>query len=202
MLTTRIIGSSGQQLKVNGEGEIGVVVHTHPPIKESRVSLPFRDYFKNAGSNDMKVSGTLAAPVEFSIDADANFDYYIKTLSVKLADAGATFDDFGNLSGALTNGVEFYWQSVTLGKLVIHDGIKDNLEFYRLSTNQVANNSIIDLSGGGADAVVVSVDLVSLFGNPWGVRLQKDTTDKLVFSVRDNVSGVDEFNIIGYGTKV
>lgn len=202
MLTTRIIGNSGQQLKVNGEGEIGVVVHTHPPIKESRVSLPFRDYFKNAGSNDMKASGTAENPVEFSIDADANFDYYIKTLSVKLADAGATFDDFGNLGGALTNGVEFYWQSQRLGKLVIHDGIKDNLEFYRLSTNQVADNSIIDLSGGGADAVVVSVDLASLFGNPWGVRLERGTTDKLVFGVSDDLSGVDEFNIIGYGTKV
>jgi hypothetical protein len=201
MITSRIIGSTGQQLKVNGEGEIGVVVHTHPPIRESRISLPFRGYFENSGSNDMIASGSLSAPVEYSIEADAEFDYYIKSLSVKLADATAKFNEFGALS-ALTNGVEFYWQSIKLGKLTIHDGIKDNIEWFRLSNTPITTASIIDLSGGGADAIVVQIDLAQLFGNPWGIRLKKDTTDKLTFSVRDNLAGLDEFNIIGYGTKV
>lgn len=200
MITARIIGANGKQLKVNGEGELAVSVHTHPPTDEVIESLPFRAYFENAGSNDMIVDGS-TTPVEFSINADADFDYYIKTISVKLADATAQFNEFGALS-ALTNGVEFLWRSIRVGELTIHDGIKDNIEWFRLANIPINRNSIIDLSGGGADAIIVQIDLATLFGNPWGVRLEKGTTDKLVFRVNDALAGLDEFNIIGYGTKI
>jgi hypothetical protein len=63
--------------------------------------------------------------------------------------------------------------------------------------------TIIDLSGGGADAVIVQWDLAKIFGSPWGVKLQGGTTEKLIFRINDNLSvGIDEFNIIGHGTKV
>lgn len=198
----KIVGSNGKPLKINGEGELSVSVHTHPPHDEETESLPFRSYFTNsAGSNNMVTTGTLAAPVDFSIDADDLFDYYVKSLSVKIADAGAKFNLFGALT-ALTNGIEFKWKNQSTGELIIHDAIKDNLEWFRLSNNPVVIDSIIDLSGGGADAVVVNIDLASLFGNPWGVRLTKGRTDQLVFSVRDTLTGITEFNIIGYGVKI
>lgn len=200
MITARIVGSNGQQLKVNGEGELAVTVHTHPPIDEVVESLPFRAYFENAGSNDMRVNGS-TTPVEFSLNADGNFDYYVKSISVKLADANAVLNKFGNLS-ALTNGVEFEWDSIRVGTQIIHDGIKDNLEFFRLTNGGFAPQ-IVDLSGAGADAVIAFIDLALLFGNPWGIRLEKGTTDKLLFRVNDDLSvGIDEFNIIGYGTKI
>ena len=200
MITSRIIGDNGKQLKVNGEGEISVNVHTHPPTDEVVESLPFRTYFENAGSNDMIVNGS-STPVEFSVNSDADFDYYIKSLSVKLADATAQFNEFGALT-ALSNGVDFEWVSQRVGPITIHDGIKDNIEWFRLSNTPITVNSIIDLSGGGADAIVIQIDLAQLFGNPWGVRLEKDTTDKLLFRVNDNLAGLDEFNIIAYGTKI
>ena len=198
MITARIVGANGQQLKVNGEGEITASIHTHPPTDEKIESLPFRSYFLNAGSNDMRVNGA-TTPVEFSIDTDADYDYFIKAINIKLADAGAKFNLFGALT-ALTNGIEFIWRSQSIGELTIHDGIKDNLEWYRLAN---ITPSIIDLSGGGADAVIVTVDMKILFSSNWGVRLTKGTTDKLIFRVNDNLSaGLDEFNIIGYGTKI
>lgn len=202
MITSRIIGGNGHELKINGEGEIPVSVHTHPPRDEKVESLPFRSYFKDsAGSNDMVAVGSLTTPVDYTIDADSNFDYFIKTLSVKVADAGAKFNLFGAL-GALSNGIEFKWKNQSTGELIIHDGIKDNLEWFRLSNNGVETSSIIDLSGGGADAVLVHIDLAVLFGNPWGVRLVKGRTDQLIFSVRDDLTGITEFNIIAYGTKI
>jgi len=201
MITSRIIGANGQQLKINGEGELAVTVHTHPPVDEVTESLPLRVYFENASSNDMRVNGA-TTPVEFSVDADSEYDKYIKTLSVKLADAGAQFNDFGSLS-ALTNGVEFIWRSIRVGEQIIHDGIKDNIEWFRLANIPISTTSIIDLSGGGADAIVIQIDLAQLFGNPWGLRLEKNTTDKLLFRINDNLStGIDEFNIIAYGTKI
>jgi hypothetical protein len=198
MIPVQLIGSDGKPIKVNGEGEIGTVVHTHPPRNESIQSLPFRSYFLNGASNDMRVDGS-STPVEFSIDADADYDYFIKSMSVKLSDPSAKLDKFGNLT-ALTNGVSFRWESQEIGELTIHDGIKDNLEFFRLSKQKA---EIIDLSGGGADAIVVTIDLAEMFGNPWGVRLTKGTTERLVMQVNDNLgTGIVEFNIIGYGVKI
>jgi hypothetical protein len=203
MITTQIVdGNSGDhRLKIQPEGEIGVVVHTHPPIKESRTGLPFRQYFTldgtPTGDKDMLVNGS-ATSVEFCIPANPDFDVYVKFIAVKLADAGAKLDKFGALT-PLTNGVQFEWQSQEIGALTIHDGIKDNLEFFRMSK---VIPSIVDLSGGGADAVIIPIDLSVMFGSPWGLKLTKGTTEKLIFRVRDNISAMDEFNIIGHGTKV
>lgn len=199
MITTKIIGANGQALRINGEGEISVTAHTHPPVDEVFESLPFRSYFTNTSSSiDMRVNGA-TTNVDFSINADSDYDYYIKSLSIKIADTGAQFNEFGALT-ALTNGVRFSWDSQKVGKLIIHEGLKDNLSFFRLSQQAP---SIIDLSGVGADAVLIDVDLALLFGTPWGLRLTKGTTEKLSFTVRDNLStGLDEFNIIGYGIKL
>ena len=201
MITTRVIDESGTALKVNTEGEIGVVVHTHPPIKESRTGFPFRQYFTldgtPNGSNDMIVDGS-TNPVEFCIPAEQNFDRFVKYISIKLADPTAKLDKFGALS-ALTNGVEFVWQSQAEGELIIHDGLKDNLEFFRLTNTTPV---ITDLSGGGADAIIVTWDLAKIFGNQWGLKLKQRTTEKVLFRVRDNLTGLAEFNIIGHGTKI
>lgn len=204
MVTTQISSGNGEayRLKVLDEGEIGVVVHTHPPIRESRIGLPFRQYFTvdgtPEGSNDLRVNGSTTS-VDFCIPAEETKDRFIKFIAVKLADAGAAFNEFGNLS-ALSNGIEFEWQSQEIGTLTIHDGIKDNLEWFRMS-EQVP--TIIDLSGGGADAVIVGIDLTKIFGSPWGLKLSAGSTEKLIFRVNDNLgTGIDEFNIIGHGTKV
>jgi hypothetical protein len=36
---------------------------------------------------------------------------------------------------------------------------------------------------------------------PWGLRLRKGTTDKLIFRVRDALAGLDIFNAIAYGIR-
>jgi len=204
MITTSITSGNGEdnRLKVLDEGEIGVVIHTHPPVKESRTGLPFRQYFTDdgtsSGDNDMRVNGA-TTNVDYYISASSEYEYFIKFISIKLADATAKLNEFGALT-ALTNGLEFIWESQSLGSLTIHDGIKDNLEFFRLSEMEPL---IIDLSGGGADAVIVQWDLAKIFGNPWGVKLGVGSLDRLIFRVNDNLgTGIDEFNIIGHGTKV
>ena len=79
------ISYNGNKLKVNGEGEISVTVHTHPPEDEETSSLPFRTYFLNGASNDMRVNGA-TTNVDFSINADDEFDYYIKSAFMKIMD--------------------------------------------------------------------------------------------------------------------
>ena len=203
MIKSQIIGdnANGSILKVFDEGEVGVVLHTHPPFKESRTSLPYRQYFTLDGTvdgdNNMIVNGA-TTPIEFCIPANPNYDVFIKFISIKIADTTAKLNEFGALP-ALANGVEFSWQSQTEGSLIIHDGLKDNLEFFRLSD---ITPNIVDLSGGGADAAIITWDLAKIFGNPWGLKLSIGTTEKIVFRVNDNLTGLDEFNIIGHGTRL
>ena len=113
MITSRIIGADGRQLKINGEGEIGAVIHQHPPIDEDVAALPFRQYFTDngasSGSNDMIVSASLASPQDFYIAASPEYDIYIKYITCEIADGGTpTLNKFGALS-SLTNGVKWLW---------------------------------------------------------------------------------------------
>jgi hypothetical protein len=197
-IKTSITNHHGIPWKVDLEGNGNVSVATHPPLDEKVIGLPFRKYFTNNGSNDMAVNGSLAAPVEFCVAADPIYDTWIKSVNIKLADAGAQFNEFGALP-ALANGVELLWSSQQIGEFVIHDGIKDNLEFFRLG-GQTPN--IVDISGAGSDAVIVQVDMFGIFSPPFGLRLRAGTTEKLVLNVRDNISGVDSFNVIAYGINV
>jgi hypothetical protein len=169
--------------------------------------LPIRQYFTDdgtsSGSNDMRVNGSTTS-VSFCIAAQADKDIYIKTIDVQISDNAAALDKFGALN-ALTNGVEFSYFSNETGELIIHEGIKDNLTFIRIGKGYgIGDGSSAfraDISGGGGtDTYFMRLDLAETFGLQWGLRLIKGTTAKIQFKVQDNLStGIDVFNIIGYG---
>ena len=188
---------SSNKLKIGEDGELTVTISSHPPSEEKHNSIPFRSFFENsAGSSDMIVNGSVT-PVSFEINASPLVDRYIKTISIKLADAGARFNLFGALS-ALTNGVRFVWESQAEGTIII-DEIKDNVELFRLSGQTPI---IIDISGGGADALIVNINMSVIFSMPFGIKLRKGTKDKLCFVVRDNLAGLDEYNTVGLGIEI
>jgi hypothetical protein len=200
---------NGNYAKVNGEGELNVVVHPHPPRNEVSMTLPFRQYFTDdgtaTGDSDMIVNGA-TTNVDFYITARPDYDIYIKTLTVQISDPGARLDQFGALT-ALTNGVEWSWVTSEEGEYELHEGIKDNLEFVKLSLGSPAFGAgttafRADTQGGaGEDTYLPAIDLGKTFGLPWGLRLRKGTQDKLVFKIKDNLTGLSTFNIIGYGVR-
>jgi hypothetical protein len=204
LIRSEIIDGGGTKtsLRIDDEGAIGAVVHPHPPRDEVKSPDPFRQYFTNNGSNDMLVDGSIT-PVDFTINASSEYDVYVGTMSVIIADAAATLNKFGNLA-ALTNGVEIFWETQDKGVVQIHEGLKTNLDFMRLSGGEPAigtgaDSFKADLSGGGADAYLPMIDIQDIFGLQWGLRLRKGTTDKIVVRIKDNVSGMDQFDIIAYG---
>lgn len=195
-----------EKLRINSEGAAHVVSHTHPPLDESINTFPFRSYFMTtAGSRDMRVNGS-ASSVEFSISARPDRDIWIKTISVRISDNGAKLDKFGALA-ELTNGVLFDYNTISLGSVIIHEGLKTNLSFLRLGVNSPAIGGVdafkADLSGGGADTYLPVIDIAGTFGMQFGLRLVKGTKDKLSFTIRDNLSaGLDTFDVIGYGIQI
>jgi len=216
MVDVRLVDGrdSSNAARINGEGEINVVVHTHPPKDEEDSALPFRQYFTDdghayvsGGSNakDMRVVGTLAAPLEFWIAADQEKDIYVQSTSVVISDATATLSQFGAIA-ALTNGCELHWLSAELGDIVIADELTSNFEFVRLSGGFPAfgngNNAFrANNVAGSSEAFMPYIDFQEVLGMPWGFRLRAGTNDRLVWRIRDDVSAVDRFDALAYGIR-
>lgn len=207
-----IVNGHQRTLSISDEGQAEVVVHPHPPRNEARggIAIPFRQYFTDdgtsSGSNDMIVNGS-STPQEFYIGAETQYDRYIKTISVEISDGGSpALNKFGDLS-ALTNGLSWSWFTQELGAYTLADSLKTNKDFVRLALGQPAfgdgaNAFLADVSGGGtAKSYLPVMDIGVMFGLPWGIRLQKETTDKLIFTVNDNLAGLVTFNIIAYGIR-
>lgn len=201
---------SGNKVSVGTAGELSVVVHGHPPLDERITTLPFRQYFTDdgtaSGDNDMVVNASLALPQDFSIEASQDFDIYIKTLSVQITDPGATLEEFGALP-ELTNGVKWIWKTAEEGDYELHDGITTNLEFIKTALGQPSFGTgteafKADIKGGaGDDTFLPVINLNTTFGLVYGVRLRKGTKDSIIFRVQDNLTGINTFNIIGYGLR-
>lgn len=189
---------NGNRLKVDKEGTANVVVHQHPPIEESIMAIPSVLDFENAaGSNDMQVVASLAAPQTFCIQARDDYDVYVKTIMVTIAQQNSVLNKFGNVT-ALINGVNFCWESQSLGSFVIKEAMKTNWDFVKLSRG---NPSFGDGTSafragnvsGNSEGYLPVIDFFALFGMQYGIRLRKGTLDKLVFEIRDDTTGVDEF---------
>lgn len=208
-ISSRLIGRNKTVAKVDDEGQLNVIVHPHPPIAEQKSALPYRSYFTlNADGStfDMRVDGSTTQQ-HFCINASNVYDRYIKTISVVIADVNAALNKFGNLA-ELTNGIEFQWFSQRTGTVVIADSIKTNFEFIRIAAG---NPSFGDGAGafkannvqGSAEGYIPIIDCAVTFGLPYGLRIKKDTTESIQFIIKDDLStGLDAFNIIGYGLEI
>lgn len=211
MLTCKLIGDTGKPLKINGEGEITVSIHQHPPIEEGVAALPFRSYFTTdgttSGTSTMNVNGA-TKNVDYYIKANQDYDIYIKYITVEIGDGGSpALNNFGALS-ALSNGVAFYWDTQKEPLYVLHEGIKTNKEFIRIASDTGAIGTgteayLADVSGGGTEkSYLPNMDMKEIYGLPWGLRLRKGSTDKLIFRIKDDLTGLSTFNAIATGTRV
>lgn len=213
MLKTAIVDGYGKgpKLKIQPEGTINAVIHPHPPQGEQLIAEPFRQYFStdglSSGSNDFTVDGSSTA-VDFYIKAIPDYDIYIKSISVVIGDGGSpTLNKYGALAG-LTTGVQWCLFNQEVGLYELHDGIKTNLEFIRLGVDTAGIGDgttafLADVSGGGTEkSYLPTIDLAETFGLRYGIRLRKGTTDKLIFTINDDLTDLTTHNAIGYGIRI
>ena len=154
----------------------------------------------------MRVDGSSTVQ-EFYISAQADRDIFIKTISIRIGDNGARLNLFGALA-ALGTGIKWSFTTTLLGEVTIKDGITTNLDFIRMGTDTAgigdgATAFRADVSGSSADTYLPVIDMTKTFGFPWGLRLQRGTTDKMSFVVQDDLStGMDTFDIFGFGAQL
>lgn len=201
---------SGNKASVNGNGSLNVVMADHPTLHDTTNSvIPFRSFMTQDGLGiitDMRVAGSAVAPIEFSVLADPEFDIYIKSIAFTIVDASSTLNKFGNIA-ALTNGCCLFWFTQDQGIVIIDDELKSNFDFVRLCAGQPAFG---DSAGsfragnviGNSEGYIPNLNITSVFGLNWGLRLRGGTTDKITVSIHDDTTLIDAFNVVCYGTKV
>lgn len=198
---------SGQRLKIEADNS-ALVTNTQVPPKSGIQDLrPFRQYLTDdgisTGDSDMRVDGSTNS-VDFYLSSPSDADRYIDTISIAIADAGAALNQFGNI-GALSTGVEIFYEDPKLGNVTIAEGLISNFEFLRMCAGGVhnigsgASSYRANNVQGNSEGFLMYLDFSEVFGMPWGIRLPKDTTLRLVVRINDNVSGVDKFDMIAYG---
>lgn len=198
-------------IKIGEEGDLLATIHPHPPIDETIISLPYRKYFTSFDVfpfKDMAQDGS-TTPIDFEVSALEDYDVFIKYIHVEIGDGGTpNLNKFGDLT-ALTNGVGWYWFTQEEGEYELHEGITTNKEF----TIRVGNDSagfgdgvnafLADVSGGGSEkSYFPRIDIAEGYGMPWGLRLRKGSTDRIIFRVQDNLSALTTFNIVAQGIRI
>ena len=163
---------------------------------------PFVSVLKNTlGSSDMRVVGTLSAPIEFSIPASTNADRFITAISFLISDAGANLNQFGALS-ALSNGCLLLYQTPASVTQVL-PALKTNFDFIRMALGSPAfGNAGTAFQAVNAVASAEAYIPVIHFSDwlpPFGLKLDINSGNKLVFQIRDDTTGVDAFDAIAFG---
>jgi len=207
MLKTSIHSpKNGYSLKINEDGSINAFIIPSPPLENQVSALPFSEYMKlnGNGTTSFIVNGAVTNQ-EFYIESKS-YDVYVNTIVFEIADAGATLSQFGALT-ALTNGLDFYYFNQSNGKYIIESGLKSNYDFVKLSNfdpSYGTGSSAFQLTNAisSAEAYVGVIDFEDVFGLPWGLKLRADSTDRLGFSVKDNLTGIDVMTMKVYGIRV
>jgi len=209
MITTQIAdGRGGGTLaQVDKDGNINVIAQPYPPKEAKQKLVPYSQFMTangtSAGSNDLIVNGA-TTPVNFWVGNVAYFDLYINRVSIQISDPGASLEKFGAIT-ALTNGVQLFYSSNETGEVIISDAWKANIDVFRDATSGkefgVSNSAwLVDIAGGGGlDTYFPVIDLDDAFGIPYGVRISKDSKDRLGVRIRDNLAGLSIFNVKVYG---
>jgi len=123
-----------------------------------------------------------------------------------LADAGATMNKFGNIT-ALSNGCNLEWKSNVLGIVSMGTALKSNFDFVQMADFNPSfgtGTSSFKASNveGTSEAYVPQIDFTVSYGFRWGIPLIKGTTDRLCFTINDNVSTIDRLDAVAKGVKL
>ena len=149
----------------------------------------------------MRVAGTLAAPLEFFISASTSADRFITAISFLISDAGANLNQFGAIT-ALTNGCLLLYHTPAATTQVL-PALKSNFDFVRMALGQPSFGDASTVFQA-ANAIAASEAYIPVirFADwlpPFGLKLDINSGNRLIFQVRDNTTGIDAFDAIAFG---
>lgn len=150
---------------------------------------------------NMNVDGS-STPVTFEISAFTDADIYVTQVVIIIADNTVSANKFGSLA-ALTNGFNLH---------VSQDGTNTNIITNAKTEGQVMTQSGMNEAFGSAgsineigaytgnnDARIITIPMDRYI--PDGLKLPANTADRIVATISDNLTGLEEFSVRVLGSK-
>jgi hypothetical protein len=146
----------------------------------------------------MAVDGS-STNVDYYVPASVSDDRYITTLNFIVGYGSSGKPNEWADGTALTNGCRLFYTSVR-GEVDIHEGIKTNQDFFRLSFAPIPTAwEVRHVNATNDFGYFITLDLTKL-GLPFGVKLDRGTQQRLTMRIRDNAgTDADSFDCIAYG---
>ena len=203
MFNFNLWGGNGNKVAaaVTDDHEVCTIAAPYPPLTNQRVQ-PFRQFLTDdgleGGTSSMSVDGSVTN-VDYFIPAKVNEDRYITTLNF-IVGYGTTGQPNEWADGtALTNGCRLFYSSQR-GEVDIHEGIKSNQDFFRLSFSPVPTAwEVRHVNASNDFGYFITLDLTKL-GLPFGIKLDRNSSQRLTMRIKDNAgTAADSLNCIAYG---
>lgn len=202
MFKQNIAGKDGTVVKVEDDGLL-VSVYSCPPLLPQKSKI-FIQYFTvdglSTGSADLGVDGS-GTSVDYYIPAHMDNDRYITILSFIVGYGAAAYMwEFADKDAALTNGIKLFYQD-TNGVEVEIANLKTNYDFLRCATSDGIVPTAWEIRSLGATndyGFICSIDLGRLLP-PYGVKLDRGTTQRLTITIRDDCTDADDFDCKAFG---
>lgn len=193
--------STGNQAIIQDES-LTVTQFPSPPLMEQKIKI-FSQFFTDdgttSGSNDLGIDGSTTS-VTFWVQADENNDRYITKLNFIMGyGASGELWEFADSNGVLTNGVKIFYENLS-GEVLIANPTR-NYSFLRFALTAGIIPTAWELRHLGQTndyGYLCSIDLTTMMP-PYGVKLDRTTTQKLAITIRDNCTDADTFNCRAFG---
>jgi hypothetical protein len=158
-------------------------------------------YLKNsAGSKDINnASGSLATPALYYLGSSLEYETYVSAVAIVLIDGSLSINKFGGIS-ALPNGVDLYIEEAGY-KTYIFQNVKTSGELSLESGNPANNFTTLVNWSGTADAHIIYIPLY-IDNPPYGIRINKATTDNITLVVKDSLAGLDGGFVKVFGSRL
>lgn len=189
-------GGSNRLLEVTEYS--AVLTHeTVPPLAPRGTAPRRRPYIKKIDLNNggSGYNGSVT-PVELTLvesDPTDKYNIYVQNIVIVLSAASVPFNRFLNINGGITNGIDLFIRQQgednylaqdikTNGEILIYAGGGD-----LMPTNPATINSFASTN----DAIVATFDLNELIPTVGvgGVEIGRGTFDKIIFRIKDNLTG-------------
>jgi len=188
---------SSKKAKVTEGDYVFVQDSNIPPIDDRDLQIIYRQNLTLNGdgtTTEMTVDGS-TTPQLFTINAIPEKDIYITSLSIFVqATALSLGQDFAGSNTAtatlaLPNGCRLFYEDKN-GEINIGTDIVVNFDFIRLCQGNApfGDNSTAFIKTDGTPTIFPILSFKKVFGFQSGLRLLRDTTDKLVFEVNDDLT--------------
>ena len=188
---------SSKKAKVTEGDYVFVQDSNIPPIDDRDLQIIYRQNLTLNGdgtTTEMTVDGS-TTPQLFTINAIPEKDIYITSLSIFVqATALSLGQDFAGSNTAtatlaLPNGCRLFYEDKN-GEINIGTDIVVNFDFIRLCQGNApfGDNSTAFIKTDGTPTIFPILSFKKVFGFQSGLRLLRDTTDKLVFEINDDLT--------------